>query len=350
MSAKRVVFVVCLATIIVSCSGGEDRETSGLPRFSAPPSAVAEIEASPPSEIEQIVDAYRGYTAAVTQALADGDAGFPGLRASAAGQALEDARARVRANRENGVVTTGELEPSATTAEVDWSGGDEATISDCVLNGLAHVDAEERERVTAEADGTRRPVDAVLSQTSDGWIVTHVEMPQDASTGDTQEPFLRGPMPDGPPSCAPPELEQELLMRYQAFWDAFDRAFGFSRDGPADPDDPALAETQVDPQLTDTRAAFRELRETNQTSEGERDVHQPWVLASTQFDTMALVADCVTLGNSFTVDLDNGRVVATNEPGQLNYYETLLALSEGTWKVQNWEVIEEKVRECEPPQ
>jgi hypothetical protein len=157
-------------------------------------------------------------------------------------------------------------------------------------------------------------------------------------------------MPDGPPSCAPPELEQELLMRYQAFWDAFDRAFGFGRDGPADPDDPALAETQVDPQLTDTRAAFRELRETNQTSEGERDVHQPWVLASTQFDTMALVADCVTLGNSFTVDLDNGRVVATNEPGQLNYYETLLALSEGTWKVQNWEVIEEKVRECEPPQ
>jgi hypothetical protein len=258
----------------------------------------------------------------------------------------------VRANRADGVVATGELEPSATAAQVVWSGGDRATLSDCVLNGLGHVEAGRPDVVVAEADGTRRPVEAELVRTGVGWVVSRVQMPQDDEADNPQEdpPFLRGPMRDGPPSCAPPALERELLARYQAFWDAFDRAFGFGRDGPADPDDPALAETQVNPQLSDTRAAFRELREANRTSQGERDLHRPWVLAVTDFDTTAFVADCVTLQDSETVDLDTGQVVATNKSGQLNYDETRLTKSEGVWKVQNWEVVGEGVNECEPPQ
>jgi hypothetical protein len=353
MSAKRVAVVVCLATIMVGCSGADDGDTSGLPRFSPPPSAAPSTQApaSAPSDAEQIVEGYRDYTAAMSRALAEGDADLPALRASATGQAFNDARARVRANRQNGVVTTGALEPSATTAGVEWPGGGQATIVDCLLNGLGHVEADHPDVVVAQANGTRRPVEAVLSRTSNGWAVTRVEMPQDEDTANRQKgpSFLRGPMPDGPPSCAPPELEQELLARYQAFWDAFDRAFGFGRDGPANPDDPALAETQVNPQLSDTRSAFRELNEKNQTSEGQPDSHRPWVLASTDFDRVAIVADCVSLGESSTLDLDTGEVVSTNSVGQVNYYETQLTMAKGAWKVRNWEVIAEGIDVCEPP-
>jgi hypothetical protein len=351
MSAKRVAVVVCFTTIMVGCSGGDEGDTSGLPRYSALPSAAAPTPTSAASDMEQIVEAYRTYTAAVSRALAQGDADLPALRASATGQALDDARARVRANRESGVVTTGALEPSVTTADVEWSGGDQAVIEDCVLNGLSHIVGDRPDVVVAEATGTRRPVDAVLSRTSNGWVVTRVVMPHDEDARrQTDPPFLRGPMPDGPPSCAPPELERELLERYRAFWAAFDRAFGFGRSGPADPDDPALAETQVDPQLSDTRSAFRALNEKNQTSAGQPDSHGPWVLASTDFDRVAIVADCVTLAQSSTVDLDTGVVVTTNNVGQLNYYETQLTMVEGAWKVRNWEVIAEGIDKCEPPQ
>jgi hypothetical protein len=155
-----VVAMACVA-IVTACSGTDEDGTSGLPRFSAPPSAAApsEMPVSEPSDVEQIVVAYRAYTAAVSQALATGDGDLPELRATATGQALEDAHERVRANRDDGVVTTGELEPSATTAEVEWSGGDQATISDCVLNGLNHVELGQPDVVAAEADGTRRNLD-----------------------------------------------------------------------------------------------------------------------------------------------------------------------------------------------
>jgi hypothetical protein len=352
MSAKRVAVVVCLATIMVGCSGADDGDTSGLPRFSPPPSAAPSTQApaSAPSDAEQIVEGYRAYTAAVSRALAEGDADLPALRASATGQAFNDARARVRANRQNGVVTTGALESSATTAEVEWPGGDQATIVDCLLNGLGHVEADHPDVVVAQANGTRRPVEAALSRTSNGWVVTRVEMPQDEDTANRQKspPFLRGPMPDGPPSCAPPELEQELLARYQAFWDAFDRAFGFGRDAPANPDDPALAETQVNPQLSKTREFFVRRRRSDLDVKGEPDQRAPWVLAVTDFDKAAFIADCVTLGDSETVNLSTGKVKSVNNAGRIDYEETEMRLTDGIWKAASWSTKAEGLTECEP--
>ena len=349
----RLVVIACLVMSVVGCSAAEGDDTGGLPEFSPGPSATAGGSASEASEasvsdIEQIVEAYRRYTAAVSEALGQGDGRTPALTEAATGQALKDARARVRANRDNGVVTSGALEPAASVAEVDWSGGDEATVSDCVLNGLAHVAADDPEVVEAEATGTRRPVEAELIRTSDGWVVKRVEMPQDEGSDNPQKdpPFLRGPMPDGPPSCAPPELERELLDRYQAFWDAFDRAFGFGRDGPADPDDPALAETSVDPQLSDTREFFADLKAKNQTSQGEPDSRDPWVLGVTDFDGTAFVADCVTLGASQTVDLDNGEVVERNNAGQIDFEQTELTRRESEWRVARWSTEAEGLSEC----
>ena len=355
MRVMRFAVITCVVIVVAGCSPPGDGDTGGLPEFSPGPSADALTSApsAPPAapDAEQIVDAYRRYTAAVSDALAEGDGQIPALAEVATGQALKDARARVRANRDHGVVTSGALEPSATVAEVDWSGGDEATVSDCVLNGLAHVAADGPDVVEVEATGTRRPVEATLRRTSNGWVVRRVEMPQDEDSDNPQEdpPFLRGPMPDGPPSCAPPELEQELLVRYQAFWDAFDHAFGFGRDGPADPDDPALAETSVDPQLSDTRKFFRQLAEENQTSQGEPDSREPWVLGVTDFDRTAFIADCVTLGASQTVDLDTGEVVERNNAGQLDYYETRLG-HDGLWQVAKLDIVAEELQQCVSPE
>ena len=358
MGAKRFAVVVLLVMLGSACSNAEGDETGGLPplRASTAPSAspgapASELAASEaPVDAELIADAYREYTAAVSRALAAGDTSGSGLSAVATGQALKNARARVRANRSNGVVTTGELEPSVTAAEVEWSGGDTATLSDCVLNGLALVRAEQPDTVEAEATGTRRPVDVRLIRTGDGWKVSRVAMPQDEDSDNPQRdrPFLRGPMPDGPPSCAPPALEQELIRRYLAFWDAFDRAFGFGRDGPADPDDPALAETSVDPQLSDTRRYLTRERQRGGAARGERNEHNGWVLALTDFDVTAFVADCVTLSNSRIVEADSGQTLARNILGQKNYYETELLLDGGTWKVSSWNIIGEGVEECEP--
>lgn len=361
MRVMRLAVIACLVMSVVGCSAAGGDDTGGLPEFSPTPSAGAAVversgassvsEAPTPSDAEQIVEAYRQYNAAVSEALGEGDGRLPALAEVAAGQALKDAKARVRANRDDDVVTTGALEPSATVAEVDWSGGDEAIVTDCVLNGLAHVAADDPDVVEAEATGTRRPVEAKLLRTSDGWMVRRVEMPQDEGSDNPQKdpPFLRGPMPDGPPSCAPPELEQELLARYQAFWDAFDRAFGFGRDGPADPDDPALAETSVDPQLSDTRKFFKNEMSENRAVRGERNRHDGWVLAVSEFDSQAFIADCVTLADNEVVVLNTDEVVVENNARQLNYYESELIRVDDTWKVRTWNVEAEGVSACESP-
>jgi hypothetical protein len=335
-----------------ACSAADGTSTADA---SAAPREVVTVAAATPSTPvdpkERIVGAYRSYTAAVGDALARGEVG-PGVRDVASGQALRDLRARVRANREDGVATTGELTPSVAAADVAWDGAGSAQLTDCVLNGLAHVDAGDPGAVETDATGTRRPVEASLERVGGAWVVTKVEMPQDADAQNPQRdpPFLRGPMHDGPPSCAPPDIEREVLAGYRAFWEAFDRAFGFGRDGPANPDDPALAATSVDPQLSETKAFLQRLKDGNQTSRGRRDRLDPWVSAVTDFDRTALVNDCVTLESSTTVDLDDGSIVERNAAGQLNLHDAELVRAEDSWMVSNWDVEAEGLQECQAPQ
>jgi hypothetical protein len=334
-----------------ACSAADGTSTADA---SAAPREVVTVAAATPSTPvdpkERIVGAYRSYTAAVGDALARGEVG-PGVRDVASGQALRDLRARVRANREDGVATTGELTPSVAAADVAWDGAGSAQLTDCVLNGLAHVDAGDPGAVETDATGTRRPVEASLERVGGAWVVTKVEMPQDADAQNPQRdpPFLRGPMHDGPPSCAPPDIEREVLAGYRAFWEAFDRAFGFGRDGPANPDDPALAATSVDPQLSDSKRFFAEMRERNEGSRGEPDKRDPWVLAVTDFDSSAVVADCVTLGKSRTFDLDTGEAVGRNNEGQLDYEETELKKTSGSWKAADWSTQGSGLSKCESP-
>lgn len=351
VSRRRLLGVV-LGLTLTACTGAAQQQSSDGP--SVAPTEVMTISAGTSSEPvrpqEQIVAAYREYTEVVGDVLARGVIDHR-AREVASGQALRDLRARVRANRRQGVLTSGRLEPSVRADDVTWDGVGAAEVSDCVLNGLAHVEAADSDQVATEATGTRRPVEASLEQVDGTWVVTKVEMPQDEDTlnPQTDPPFLRGPMPDGPPSCAPPAIEREILAGYRAFWDAFDRAFGFGRDGPANPDDPALAATSVDPQLSETKAAFRTMKAKNHTSRGQRDQHHPWLLAMTDFDSVAVVADCISLARSDTIDLDTGDVATSNSAGQLNYNETQMAVDDGVWKVADWEVRAEGVNRCESP-
>ena len=350
---RRSVVAAVLMAVVTACTGAERRDAEQAATGAAVgPSAAASPAPSEPSERQQILRAYEVHTRLASEALGRGRREVEGLREVTTGRAWRDIGARIRANERADVRTEGRLAPSAGDADVTWDGADTATVTDCLLNGLSHVTAAGDDPETVEeATGTRRPVEARLRRVDGRWVVARVELVQDPDSENPQQdpPFLRGPMPDGPPSCAPPDLEEEILAGYRAFWDAFDRAFGFGRDGPADPDDPALAETSVDPQLSDTRQAFRELGRRNQTSRGDRDVHDSWLLALTAFDEVAVVADCVTLGASQTVDLDDNRTVDANNAGQLSYYETRLALIDGTWKVANWDQVAEGVAECASP-
>lgn len=298
---------------------------------------------------QQILTVYRTYTRLVSDALARGDADVAGLEQVTTRRALREVRARIAANADAGVVTDGRLVPAATDADVHWGGGDAARVSDCVLNGLSHLSASGGD-VVEEATGTRRPVAATLRRVDGRWVVARAEMVQDTDADNPQEdpPFLRGPMPDGPPSCAPPEIEQEVLAGYRAFWDAFDRAFGFGRDGPANPDDPALAATSVDPQLSDSKEFFNRMRDRNETSVGERDQRDPWITALADFDSVAFVSACARLANSSTINTETSEATSVNPSGRLDYEEVRMVEVDDRWLVSHWTTVAEGIAQCEP--
>lgn len=350
---RRSVVAAVLMAVVTACTGAEqgaaEQATTGA--AVGPSAAAASPAPSEPSERQQILRAYEVYTRLASEALGRGRREVDGLREVTTGRAWRDIGARIRANERADVRTEGRLAPSAADADVTWDGADTATITDCLLNGLSHVTAAGGDPETVEeATGTRRPVEARLRRVDGRWVVARVELVQDPDSENPQQdpPFLRGPMPDGPPSCAPPDLEEEILAGYRAFWDAFDRAFGFGRDGPADPDDPALAETSVDPQLTDTRTFFRERRRKNLGIEGEPDSRDPWLLALTDFDQTAFIADCRVRGQSFSVDLHSGNRTK-QDTGQMDYDETRLTSKDGVWKVANWDTKARGIERCDSP-
>ncbi|HSI94309.1 MAG TPA: hypothetical protein VK925_12475 [Jiangellaceae bacterium] len=220
---RRLVAAVAMAFIVAGCSSAASPSTepsstqataNPLVGVSPSPSAVA-------SPQDAALGVYLAYTDAVVTALREGDAQVPALTETAAGQALRNARARVTANAGDGVVVTGRLEPSATTAQVEVTdGGGRAEITDCVLNGLAQVDTDNPDDVTGEATGWRQPVHATVTRADNGWRVTRVRVPRRDDSGPVppptgEAPLLRGPAHgQAPPSCVPAGLEADLIDRY----------------------------------------------------------------------------------------------------------------------------------------
>ena len=277
-----------------------------------------------PEPTEQALAAYEQYTEALVAALEAGDADLPALAEAAYGQALEDAQARVQANTADGVVTSGGIETAAWVAS---SGEDTVVVEDCYVNNLAQVSADASEEVVAEASGNRRPVTATVARTDGGWQVTQVKGPQ-----------IRGPIYEEAASCAPPELEERLIAAYEAFWDAMYAAADPGNGEAADPAYPGLGETAVDPQLSDTRASLTDLRDKGLVSRGRIDTAAE-VSAVLNDDTVATLVDCVIqVEGAGVFDAATGEVVTKVQGGRHSYVVTSLAMDDGVWKVQNYDI------------
>lgn len=300
------------------------------------PTAPAAIASPSPSEepAAEALSAYEDYVNALAAALAAGDPEASELAEHATGSALETARQQLLANATDGLIATGTIQPAAAAAEVTVE-GDRATIQDCLLNDLAQVRSDAAAEVVQPATGNRQPLRAVLARGENGWIVSELSGPE-----------LRGPLQGGE-SCAPPAVEQELLGRYEAFWDAVYTAGDPGGGQPADPDSPALGETMLDPQLSDTRAAFGELRAAGQVLRGRIET-APIVLGLFEYDQSAVVLDCViTPSGSGIYDVATNQPVGDDDSDARTLDNTQMRIEGATWKVVNWDIGE--VQECTRP-
>lgn len=334
---RRLVLLIGLL-LAAACTSQADGEA--LPSPIPSPATSATGPAAPPTPSEDpaaaALAAYGEYLRAWTSALAAGDPGAPALAELATDSALQTARQQLQANQADGVIATGTIQPAATLAEITVE-GDRATIRDCLLNDLTQVPAANTDEVVAPANGNRQPLTATLTQAERGWMVS-----------ETTGPELRGPVLGGE-ACAPPAVAQELIERYEAYWDAVYAAGDPGGGQPADPDNPRLAETMVDPQLADTRESFAELRAAGQVLRGRPDT-APVVLGLFEYDQLGVVLDCViTPAGAGIFD------VATNQPidaggdtaGERSLDSTQMRFDGATWNVANWDIGE--VQPCTRP-
>lgn len=285
--------------------------------------ATPSVASSPPPTTE-VLRAYVEYLSALTAALAAGDPAFPQLAERATGPALDAARLQLQANVDGGLIATGTIQPAATPAEVVVE-GDRATVQDCLRNDLSQVRNDNPREVVQAANGYRHPLSATLIRGEAGWIVSEVLGPE-----------LRGPVPGGE-SCAPPALARTIVEAYEAFWDAR-YAAGDPGDGnAADPDAPSLPATMLDPQLSDSRAEFADLRDAGQVLRVRPDT-APVVLGVYDYDQFAVLLDCVIEPEGSGIyDLASGERVEGTAAGTQTLDTTEMRLDGATWKAADWD-------------
>jgi hypothetical protein len=346
--------------VVAACTGAEAPTTAvaaptavAVSELRAPGSERTTAGSSPPaSPADAALAAYERYMASSVDVLAAGDAAAADLRAVAADQALNHVRRRLRANTRDGVVVTGTLEPSATPADVRYDGAT-ATVTDCALNALEQVDADDPERVVAEATGWRQPVNAIVEQRDGEWVVTRVRVPLRDGSGRVppppdEPPFLRGPAQGpAPPSCVPPGLARDAVEGYEAFVDAYDEAIGFGGTGPVDPDRPSMEATMVEPQLSALRAFVEDLRASGEAFRGERDEHHPWAVAARDEDALLILLDCVAEGQHARIDDGATRQSAQSDGADLLRLDAADVVHDGSaWKVAGVSAIERGLESC----
>ncbi len=356
MIVLRLTVFVMAIVIAAACTSGAAPTAAPTMASPQPPSAPS---ASPTltTPQEAALAAYEQYLAATLDAMSAGDTDAATLDAVADGQALRHARRRLRANRRDGVVVTGTLESSATVADVEVDGGQSsATVTDCVLNGLEQVAADDPDDLVSEATGWRQPVTATVELRDGAPIVTTFKVPLRDGSGSVppppdDPPYLRGPAQGpAPPSCVPPDLAQEAVAAYEAFRDAYDAALGLGRSGPADPDLAALADTAVDPQLSAARDFISSLAEQGRTFRGERDLLDPWAISARQSDQKVVIFDCVTVGSYGASDATASDPVKRNaDSGTQRLDGADVLFADGLWKVSGVSVLEEGLEECTSP-
>lgn len=354
---RRVVVVVLLA-VVTACTGADSSDpgqstSAGAAGSSSEAGAPAPVTSEAATPHEAVLAAYERYTALTVEALSSGDAAAGWLEAVAADQALANAQRRLRANRRDRVLVTGMLTPSATIADVRFDGDRTARVSDCVLNGLEQVAADDPDRVVTAATGWRQPVEATVEHTDDGWVVTRVKVPLRDGSGRVppppdDPPYLRGPAQGpAPPSCVPADLAAEAVAGYEDFIDAYNDALGFGRRGKPDPQSSALARTAVDPQLSGAKSFLQSLVQDELAFRGQPNAHNPWAVSTSETDGRVVVYDCVTVGEYGQARPNATEPTATTPDATTNRLEAAaVVLDGGKWKVAGLATLGEGLKEC----
>lgn len=321
--------------LLLACTGpADDDPAPAEPGEETPTAATAEqSEGQTEDPAEEALEAYEQYLGALTLALGGADPD-DALDEHVTSSGLETAREQLRANEADGLIATGTLQTSVEASEVTVD-GEEATLTDCILNDLTRVRADNPDEVVEPASGNRQPLTVTLTRADDAWRVSR-----------TAGPALRGPVPEGE-SCAPPALEQGLLDQYEAYWDALYAAGDPGNGQPADPEAAVLSETMVGPQLEFAREYLAELRAAGQVLRGRPDT-APQVLAVLDYDTYATIVDCVIDPEGEGVyDVSTGERLQGAGAGNRTQYLTEMQLDEAVWKVSDFRIQEEA--ECVRP-
>lgn len=356
MGRRPLALLLALTLVVAACTSGADPVNSddpGVASGSQPPVPTASSAPSaPPTPQQAALSAYEQYTVASVEALTAGTGDAVDFEGVAAGQALSHLRDRLRANARDGVAVTGDLTTSATVSDVRFD-GERAKVTDCVLNGFEHVDADDPDEVVSEATGWRQPVVATVEQRGGDWVVTRVRVPLRDGSGRVppppdDPPYLRGPAQGpAPPSCVPPDLAEAAVDAYEGFRRAYDTALGIGRSGPADPDLPALEATAVDPQLSAARDFVSSLASKGQAFRGEPSSRDPWAVAALDSDESVFVYDCVTVGDNGVTDAASTAAPPPNaESGTLRLDGADVVATATGWRVASVSVIEEGLKEC----
>ncbi|MDA8072866.1 MAG: hypothetical protein M0Z82_15005 [Actinomycetota bacterium] len=127
-----------------------------------------------------------------------------------------------------------------------------------------------------------------------------------------------------------------VLAAYRAAWSAFDSAASV-----ANPEDPALAATMVDPQLQSVKANLLADQRQGIVGRGNFALH-PKITALSA--TSATVVDCV-YSTAVLVDKATGKQVPPVTPPENDGVTATLVLSGGSWKVSKQTVTDGK---CAP--
>ena len=127
-----------------------------------------------------------------------------------------------------------------------------------------------------------------------------------------------------------------MLAAYRAAWSAFEHAAA-----DANPQDPELATTMVDPQLTGVKANLLADQRQGIVGRGTFTLH-PKITALSA--TSATVVDCA-YSTAVLVYAKTGKQVPPNTQPENDGVSSLLVLSGGTWKVSKQTVTDGK---CAP--
>ena len=130
--------------------------------------------------------------------------------------------------------------------------------------------------------------------------------------------------------------EAAVLAAYRAGWAAFEHAMA-----DANPEDPELAATMVDPQLTGVRANLAADQQQGMVGRGTFTLHPK---ITSLAPTTATVVDCA-YSTSVLVYAKTGKPVPPITPPENDGVQATLVLTGGTWKVSKQSVTDGK---CAP--